>query len=44
MKRVLTALIGFPFVILVFALGNRYIIDFLIAIIALISIHELCKK
>ena len=40
MKRVLTALIGFPFVILVFALGNRYIIDFLIAIIALISIHE----
>ncbi len=40
MKRVLTALIGFPIVVLVFAFGNSYIIDFLIAIIAIIAMHE----
>lgn len=39
-KRLLTALIGLPIVILVFIFGNKYIVDFLIAIIAIISLNE----
>ena len=39
-KRVITALIGFPFVVLLFAFGNKYIIDFIVAAIAVTAIHE----
>ena len=39
-KRILTGLIGFPFIVLVFVLGNKYIIDCLMAIVAILSIHE----
>lgn len=39
-KRLLTALIGLPIVILVFIFGNKYIVDILIAIIAIISLNE----
>ena len=43
MKRVLTALIGFPIVILLLVCGNKYIIDFLMAIIAVIAMYEYIK-
>lgn len=39
-KRILTGLIGFPIVAAILILGNKYIIDVLFAIVALISIHE----
>lgn len=42
-KRVLTALIGFPIVVLVLVLGNKYIIDFLCAGIAGIAMYEFIK-
>jgi len=42
-KRLLTALIGLPLVALVFVLGNKYIIDVLMAIIAGVSIYEYFK-
>ncbi len=42
-KRVLTALIGFPIVILVFIFGNKYIIDIAAAIIAIIAMYEYIK-
>jgi phosphatidate cytidylyltransferase len=40
MKRILTALIGLPLVILIFVFGNKYIVDCLMAVVACISIHE----
>ena len=40
LKRILTGLIGFPIVAAVLIFGNKYIIDVLFAIVALISIHE----
>ena len=43
MKRLLTAIIGLPIVIAIFVLGNKYVIDFFIAIIAIISLHEYFK-
>ena len=42
-KRLLIALIGLPLVALVFVLGNKYIIDVLMAIIAGVSIYEYFK-
>ena len=39
-KRVLTGLIGFPVIVLIFVFGNKYIIDCLIALVAILSIHE----
>ncbi len=39
-KRFLTAVIGFPIVVLVFSFGNKYIIDIVTAIIAIIAINE----
>ena len=46
-KRVLTGVIGFPLVILLLVLANKYIIDGVAAIIACIAIYEYfhaCKK
>ena len=40
LQRILTGLIGFPIVAAILILGNKYIIDVLFAIVALISIHE----
>lgn len=40
MKRILTGVIGLPIVALILAFGNKYIIDVVFAIVALISIHE----
>ena len=43
LKRLLTTVIGLPIVILVLVLGNKYIIDFIIAIIAIIAMNEYIK-
>lgn len=39
-KRIMTALIGFPLVALVLILGNQYIIDIAFSVIAILSLHE----
>ena len=41
MKRVLSALILFPIVLLVFIFGNKYVVDIFVGIIALRCIYEL---
>ena len=38
-KRISSALLGFPLVLLVLVLGNQYIVDIALSIIAMISIH-----
>lgn len=40
LKRILTGIIGLPIVAAILIFGNKYIIDVLFAIVALISIHE----
>ena len=40
LKRVLTGLIGFPIVTMALIFGNKYIMDVLITLIALISMYE----
>lgn len=40
LKRVSSALLGLPMVIIVLLLGNNYIIDVVLSIIAIISLHE----
>lgn len=40
LKRILTGLIGFPIVVAILMLGNKYIVDALFAIIILISMYE----
>lgn len=42
-KRVLTAVIGFPLVMLILIFGNKYIIDGVVAIMAIIAMHEYTK-
>ena len=39
-KRILTALCGLPVVVLVLALGNTYVVDILLMIVAIICMHE----
>jgi len=39
-KRVSSALIGFPLVAIILVIGNKYMIDFCLAIIAILSMHE----
>ena len=43
-KRVLTAVIGFPIVVAILVLSNKYIIDILLSIVGIISIHEYIKS
>ena len=43
MKRVLTAVIGFPIVVAVLVLCNKYIIDVVVTIAAFIAMHEYIK-
>lgn len=43
MKRILTALIGFPIVLCILVFGNKYILDAILAIIAIISMNEYIK-
>lgn len=39
-KRITSALLGLPLVIIVLVLGNKYIVDIAFAIIAAMSLHE----
>lgn len=43
MKRILTAVIGFPLVMILLIFGNKYIIDVIIAIMAIIAMYEYAK-
>ena len=43
MKRVITALIGFPIVVAVLAFANKYVVDVILAIVALIGMNEYIK-
>ena len=40
LKRIISGLIGFPIVVLIFLLGNKYVIDIAVTILAVISVHE----
>ena len=40
LKRIATALIGLPFVILLITLGNVYVMDVVISIIAIVAMYE----
>lgn len=39
-KRIVSALIGFPGVVVILVFANQYIVDFVISIVAIIAIHE----
>lgn len=39
-KRLLTAIVGLPIVVLVFAFANKYVMDVLLAIVAMIGVYE----
>ena len=39
-KRITSALIGFPLVVIILVFGNKYIVDIACAIIAAMSLHE----
>lgn len=43
LKRILSGLIGFPIVALIFIYGNTYIIDAFIAVISIIAMYEYLK-
>ena len=40
LKRVSSAVLGLPMVIIVLLLGNKYVIDLALAIVAVIALHE----
>lgn len=40
LKRLTSALLGLPLVIIILVLGNKYIVDIAFAIIAAMSLHE----
>ncbi len=40
LKRILTGIIGLPIVAAILIFGNKYVIDVVFAVVALISIHE----
>ena len=42
-KRLLTAIVGLPIVVLVFAFANKYVMDVLLAIVAMIGVYEYTK-
>lgn len=39
-KRITTALLGFPLVVILLVLGNKYVVDITFAIVAAMSLHE----
>jgi phosphatidate cytidylyltransferase len=43
LKRLLTGIIGFPIVLAVLVLGNRYVIDILMAVVSIFAIYEYSK-
>lgn len=42
-KRILTTVVGLPIVVLVFAYGNKYIMDVILALVAIVGMHEYMK-
>ena len=42
-KRITSALLGFPLVVIIFLIGNKYIVDALIAIEAILGMFEYFK-
>lgn len=44
MKRVITAVVGLPLVILVLVFANKYIIDVVLAAVGIIAMHEYIKS
>ena len=44
MKRIVSALLGFPLVAAILILGNKYVIDVLFSIVAIFCIHEFYKS
>lgn len=43
LKRILSGILGFPLVVLIFIFGNSYAIDITISFVALIAMHEYLK-
>ena len=43
LKRVTSALLGFPLVVIVLLLGNKYVIDVVLAVVAIIALQEYYK-
>lgn len=39
-RRITSSLLGFPLVVLIFVIGNKYIVDFLLALVAALAMHE----
>lgn len=42
-KRLLTTLVGMPLLFIVLIFGNKYIVDVIVTVLALVSIHEYMK-
>jgi len=42
-KRITSALLGFPLVVIIFLIGNKYIVDVLISIVAMLGMYEYFK-
>ena len=42
-KRILSGMFGLPIVVAILVLGNKYVVDAILAIIAVVSIHEYMK-
>ena len=42
-KRITSGLLGFPLVVIIFLIGNKYIVDVLLAIVAGLGIYEYFK-
>lgn len=40
LKRITSALLGFPLVLAILVIGNKYIADFLFALVAILAMHE----
>lgn len=43
LKRLITGLVGFPIVMFIFIMGNKYLIDVLMAGVAIVSMYEYIK-
>ncbi len=39
-KRITSGLLGFPFVVIIFLIGNKYIVDTLLSVVAILAIDE----
>ena len=42
-KRLTSGLIGFPLVVMILLIGNKYIVDCLLAVVSLLAIDEYFK-